>query len=43
MKSVSILGDSISTFEGFNPDGYAVFYTPASQEANGLNGVFDTW
>lgn len=43
MKSVSILGDSISTFEGFNPNGYSVFYTTEQQYKNGLKSVEDTW
>lgn len=40
---VSIVGDSISTFEGYNPDGYKVFYNKTMQMANGLNSVYDTW
>ena len=35
MKSVSILGDSISTFEGCNPHGYAVFYDKEMQKIRG--------
>ena len=39
-KKVSILGDSISTYKGYIPDGYAYFYPdPASK----LNGYNDTW
>lgn len=43
MLLVSILGDSISTYEGFNPEGYAVFYDKEMQEKNGLKSVYDTW
>lgn len=43
MKKVSILGDSISTFEGYNPDGYAVYYDSLKQEINDLTCVDDTW
>ena len=38
-KSVSILGDSISTFRGHNPEGYAVF-CPAY---GAVKAVEDTW
>ena len=40
---VSFLGDSISTYSGFNPEGYAVFYDAEMQKRNGLNSVYDTW
>lgn len=40
---VSILGDSISTFEGYNPASYAVFYDKQNQTQNGLASVYDTW
>lgn len=40
---VSIVGDSISTYEGYNPEGYAVFYNRDRQIVNGLNSVYDTW
>ena len=43
MRLVSIVGDSISTFEGFNPPGYAVFYDKEMIERNGLRTVYDTW
>lgn len=42
-KMVSILGDSISTFEGFNPKGYCVYYDKVMQSTNGLNSVYDIW
>lgn len=38
-KSVSILGDSISTFRGHNPEGYAVFFP----EHGAVKAVEDTW
>ena len=43
MKLVSILGDSVSTFRGYNPPGYSVFYDQNMQRVNGLNSVSDTW
>ena len=43
MKYVSILGDSVSTFQGYNPRGYSVFYDAHMQRVNGLNSVSDTW
>ncbi len=43
MASVSILGDSISTFKDYNPVGYEVFYDWYTQKKNGLKGMEDTW
>lgn len=43
MRYVSIIGDSISTYEGFNPSGYAVFYDSQMQKKNSLTCVYDTW
>ncbi|MBQ6164053.1 MAG: hypothetical protein IJK23_06220 [Clostridia bacterium] len=43
MILVSILGDSLSTFEGFNPVGYAVYYNQQMQMRNELKDVYDTW
>lgn len=40
---VSIMGDSISTYEGFNPPDYAVYYNKTNCQKNGLNSVYDTW
>ena len=40
---VSILGDSISTYNGYNPKGYAVYYDKDMQMQNGLQSVYDTW
>ena len=42
-KKISILGDSISTFSGFNPEGYQVFYDPFTQRNLGVHSVNDTW
>lgn len=42
-KTVSILGDSISTFEGWNPEGYLVFYNQEAAEQTGVVAVEDTW
>lgn len=39
----SILGDSISTLPGWNPEGFAVFYTDGRNELAGLHGMEDTW
>ncbi len=43
MKLVSFMGDSISTYEGYNPQGYAVFYDKEMQHKNGLLSADDTW
>lgn len=43
MLMVSIIGDSISTYSGYNPKGYAVFYDDINQRKNGLTSVYDTW
>lgn len=40
---VSILGDSISTYQGFQPPGYAVYYQDYYRHVNELNSVYDTW
>lgn len=40
---VSILGDSISTFEGCNPDGFDVFYEGERRRMTGVERVCDTW
>lgn len=38
-KSISIFGDSISTFRGHNPEGYAVFFP----DYGAVQAVEDTW
>ncbi len=39
----SIIGDSISTFEGYIPEGYPTFYTERIAFATGITGYKDTW
>lgn len=43
MKRFSILGDSISTFEGCNPEGFDVFYENERRDATGVRFMEDTW
>lgn len=43
MLLFSILGDSISTYTGYNPCGYAVFYDAEKCIRNGLYSVSETW
>lgn len=43
MKNISIIGDSISTYEGYNPLGYAVYYEADIIEENDMSTVQDTW
>lgn len=43
MKMVSLIGDSISTYSGYNPEGYSVFYDYHLQQKNGLSSIYDTW
>lgn len=40
---ISILGDSISTFEGWQPKEYRVFYDAHQQKRNDLTSVRDMW
>lgn len=40
---VSVMGDSMSTFEGYIPEGWNVFYTGENLEATGVKRVEDTW
>lgn len=40
---ISILGDSISTYEGYNPIGYSVFYDYERTNEYGLTNVNNTW
>ena len=42
-KSISVYGDSISTLEGYNPDGYNVFYTDVMADRYGIKSPSDTW
>lgn len=40
---ISILGDSISTYEGYNPRKYAVYYDKGIKIQNHLDDVSKTW
>lgn len=40
---ISILGDSISTYEGYQPYEYSVYYRDDRLYENGLESVNDTW
>lgn len=42
-KQFSILGDSISTLQGFNPEGYKIFYAEDNGINTGVAEVSDTW
>lgn len=42
-KQFSILGDSISTLEGYNPRGHAVFYYGENCVKSGVYAMQDTW
>ena len=43
MKWISVLGDSMSTFKGYNPNGYNVFYNDEMILKSGMKSVEDTW
>lgn len=43
MPLFSILGDSVSTYMGYNPSGYAVFYDAEKCIRNGIYSADDTW
>ena len=42
-KTVVILGDSYSTFEGYVPEGFAVWYDSNAKEENDVDEVGQTW
>lgn len=42
-KQFSILGDSISTLDGFNPKGYKIFYGEDNCNRTGVSEMSDTW
>ncbi len=42
-KYFSIMGDSISTYEGYNPEGHAVFYSYRGAPVTNIFGWKDTW
>lgn len=43
LGNVFILGDSYSTFEGYNPEGYDVWYNSEAKDCNDLCRVEDCW
>ena len=43
MKRISILGDSICTFEGYNAPRYYIYYNKEIQKENGISSVSDMW
>lgn len=43
IKNVMIFGDSYSTFSGFIPEGYAVYYSKKDAHETGVNQVDKTW
>lgn len=40
---ISVLGDSISTYKGYNPSGYSVYYKDDKLYDNEIESVNDTW
>lgn len=42
-KKIAIIGDSISTYEGFMPDGWRVYYAGKVLQATGVDSVSKTW
>lgn len=42
-KQFSILGDSISTLDGYNSKGYSVFYDEVNRMKSGVLNAEDTW
>ena len=42
-KNTIIFGDSYSTFAGYVPEGYAVYYSETAHPEGGVNRVSDTW
>ncbi len=43
LGNVFILGDSYSTFKGYIPDGYAIYYDTEDSREIGINNVGQTW
>ena len=43
MKNAIILGDSYSTFEGYIPEGYAVYYSDKECDNTDVRKVSETW
>ena len=42
-KYFSVVGDSISTLNGYIPDGYALYYTEETMKNAGIEDMTDTW
>ncbi len=42
-KYFSVVGDSISTLNGFIPEGYALYYTAETMKIAGIENEQDTW
>lgn len=42
-KFFSVVGDSISTLEGYIPEGYALYYDENNRRAAGVHSPADTW
>ena len=42
-KTVVILGDSYSTFDGYVPEGFAIWYDSNPKEENDVTAVQQTW
>lgn len=43
VRNVMIFGDSYSTFAGYIPDGYAVYYSTEEREQTNVRRVEETW
>ena len=43
LKNVLIFGDSYSTFEGYIPNGFAVYYSKTGSGETGIKNVEETW
>lgn len=43
LGNVFILGDSYSTFEGYIPEGFSVYYTIAGRKDTDVRAVTETW
>lgn len=43
LRNVLIFGDSYSTFEGYVPDGFAVYYSKTKSGETDVRAVEDTW
>ena len=43
VRNIMIFGDSYSTFAGYIPDGYAVYYSTEEREQTDVRRVEETW